>query len=244
MNTAKRHYDELLGGVYAWSVATAGDPVERGGRWLEAHGLLGATRYLDLGAGFGAHVLPLLAAGKQVTAVDFSSELLEQLRAAAGAATGLTLEQSDLVLYLETCGDAEWDVILCLGDTLTHLESPLAVQQLLLGVARHLKPEGRLALSYRDSSGFDAEGVARFVPVASDRTRVMHCLLEAIDATYLRVTDIVTEVTADGPRTRLGEYRKLRLARAALIDWAGAAGLGIISEHVEQGMTSLVFRRR
>lgn len=79
--------------------------------------------------------------------------------------------------------------------------------------------------------------------VASDRTRVMHCLLEAIDATFLRVTDIVTEVTAEGPRTRLGEYRKLRLARARLTDWARAAGLGIIDERVEHGMTSLVFRR-
>ncbi|HEY6722900.1 MAG TPA: class I SAM-dependent methyltransferase [Polyangiaceae bacterium] len=239
MTTTKQHYDELLGRVYAWSVASAGDPM----RWLEARALLDAQRYLDLGAGFGAHALPLLAAGKQVTAVDFNAELLGQLRDAAGTEPGLTLQQADLINYLEACGDAEWDVILCLGDTLTHLESAAAVQQLFAGVARHLRSGGRFALGYRDSSAFAAEGLARFVPVASDRTRVMYCLLEAIDATYLRVTDIVTELTAEGPRTRLGEYQKLRLAREVVTDWAGRVGLVLLSEGVERGMTSLVFQR-
>ncbi|HEU5076272.1 MAG TPA: class I SAM-dependent methyltransferase, partial [Polyangiaceae bacterium] len=237
------HYDELLGGVYAWSVTSSGEPFERGKRWLEAHGLMNATHYLDLGAGFGAHVLPLLAAGKQVTAVDFNAELLGQLAEAAGEAPGLRLERAELIAYLEANSTDRWDVILCLGDTLTHLESTSAVRQLLASAARHLKPEGRLALSYRDSSAFSAEGVARFIPVARDRARVMYCLLEPIDATYLRVTDIVTEVTDDGLQTRLGEYLKLRLARATLIDWALGAGLGLESEDVEQGMTSLVFRR-
>jgi len=243
MNSAEQHYERLLGGVYAWSVASAGDPLERAERWLRAEGLFDAGRYLDLGAGFGAHVLPLLAAGKQVTAVDFNGELLAQLAAAASGAPGLTLARADLLDYLEASGESRWDVILCLGDTLTHLESTDRVQRLLASAVRHLHPEGRLAIGYRDSSEFQAEGVARFVPVASDHERSMHCLLEPIDASYLRVTDIVTEVTAAGPRTRLSDYRKLRIARATLIGWAGDAGLRLQSEHVERGMTSLVFCR-
>lgn len=241
MNTAKQHYEQLLGGVYAWSVAATGDPFERGRRWLEAQGLMDGERYLDLGAGFGAHSLPLLSAEKQVTAVDFNAELLARLATAAGGAAGLTLERQDLLGYLEGCGSAAWDVILCLGDTLTHLESTLAVRQLLVLAARHSKPGGRFAVSYRDSSVFAAEGVERFIPVACDEKRIMHCLLEPIDATYLRVTDIVTEITPDGPRTRLGEYRKLRLARATLVGWASEAGLRLTSERVEHGLTSLVF---
>lgn len=242
MNAAKEHYEQLLGGVYAWSVAASGDPFERGRRWLEAQGLMDGERYLDLGAGFGAHSLPLLSAGKQVTAVDFNVELLGRLATAAGGAAGLTLEQQDLRGYLDGCGSATWDVILCLGDTLPHLESTLAVRRLLAGVARHSKPGARFAVSYRDSSAFAAEGVARFIPVACDEKRVMHCLLEPIDATYLRVTDIVTEITPEGPRTRLGDYRKLRLARATLVGWASEAGLRLASERVEHGLTSLVFR--
>jgi hypothetical protein len=59
----------------------------------------------------------------------------------------------------------------------------------------------------------------------------------------MRITDIVTEVAADGPRTRLGEYTKLRLPRGTLVDWASAVGFTLSRQHVEQGMTSLVFRR-
>jgi len=243
MNSAEQHYEQLLGGVYAWSVASAGDPFERAERWLGEQGLLDADRYLDLGAGFGAHVLPLLAAGKQVTAVDFNGELLAQLARAALGAPLLTLARADLLDYLEASGDRFWDVILCLGDTLTHLDSTDRVKRLLASAVRNLNPEGRLALAYRDSSEFQAEGVARFVPVASDHSRSMHCLLEPLDRTHLRVTDIVTEVTAEGPRTRLSDYKKLRIARATLIEWARDAGLSLSSERVERGMTSLVFRR-
>ena len=117
-----------------------------------------------------------------------------------------------------------------------------AVKRLLAQAVLRLSGRGRLALSYRDSSTFQAEGVARFIQVARDETRIMHCLLEPIDAGHLRVTDIVTEVTAAGPRTRLSDYRKLRIACATLIGWAGDAGLRLQSEHVERGMTSLVFR--
>ena len=202
-----------------------------------------AERYLDLGAGFGAHVLPLLAAGKRVTAVDFNAELLAQLVGAAGGASRLTTEQADLVRFLEAASGSEWDVILCLGDTLTHLEDEGAVKRLLAQAVLRLSGRGRLALSYRDSSTFQAEGVARFIQVARDETRIMHCLLEPIAQNRLRVTDIVTEVAADGPRTRLGEYTKLRLPSRTLVDWAEAAGLTLARQSVEQGMTSLIFGR-
>src|SRR6186713_3191799 len=122
MHSAEQHYEELLGSVYTWSVSASADPCERGKTWLLSQGLLDGERYLDLGAGFGAHVLPLLAAGKQVTAVDFNAELLAELVGRAGGAPGLTTEQADLVGFLEASSGSEWDVILCLGDTLTHLE--------------------------------------------------------------------------------------------------------------------------
>lgn len=243
MHSARLHYEELLGGVYAWSVSAGADPCERGKNWLLSQGLMDAERYLDLGAGFGAHALPLLAAGKQVTAVDFSAELLAQLISSARGAPGLTTERADLVQFLEAASGCEWDVISCLGDTLTHLEDEGAVQRLLSKAVERLSCRGRLALSYRDSSTFQAEGVARFIQVARDETRVMHCLLEPISQNRMRVTDIVTEVAADGPRTRLGEYTKLRLSGATLVAWAEAVGFTLLRQHVEPGMTSLVFRR-
>ena len=74
MNRTQTHYADVLGPVYAWSKGP--DPMGAATNWLEARGLLrGPRRVLDLGAGFGAHTLPLARAGAQVTAVDFDAAL-------------------------------------------------------------------------------------------------------------------------------------------------------------------------
>ncbi|MCE9576644.1 MAG: class I SAM-dependent methyltransferase [Deltaproteobacteria bacterium] len=242
MALAKQHYETLLGDVYAWSVASRGDPFARAAAWLARHHLDRAATYLDLGAGFGAHALTLARAGKQVTAVDFDATLLGQLREALTPALQVDVHQGDLVGFLDGAGDRRWDVILCAGDTLTHLPDIAAVRALLAGAARHLAPGGALALEFRDSTGFDAEGVARFIEVARDAHRIMHCLLEPLDADRLRVTDLVTDVGPEGPTTRISDYVKLRLAPARLIAWAAQAGLPGAVQSEDRGMTTLVLR--
>lgn len=244
MSGAKQHYEALLGGVYAWSVTGGGDPHERAASWIARHGFDGGTSYLDLGAGFGAHVLPLVRAGKRVTAVDFDATLLTQLADGLGDQAGqVSIHEDDLLHFLRAAGAASWDVILCLGDTLTHLPDVTAVQDLLAEGARHLATGGRLALAYRDSTRFAAEGVARFIPVARDEKRTMHCLLEPIDDEHLRVTDIVTDVLADGPRTRISDYVKLRLAPARVASWAREAGLETLRETEERGLVTQIFAK-
>ncbi len=224
MSDARAHYARLLAEVYEWSVSCRGSPFERARAWLEGEGLLDATRYLDLGAGFGAHARPLIEAGKTVTAVDFDAHLLDRLRANVPPSARLAVWDGDLVERVRAARE-RWDVILCAGDTLTHLPSEDAVRELLRECAAHLDAGGRLALAYRDSTRLAATGVDRFVEVARDATRAMHCLLEPIDAGRLRVTDIVTDVHPDGPRVRISEYVKLRLAPDAVAAWANDAGL-------------------
>jgi 2-polyprenyl-3-methyl-5-hydroxy-6-metoxy-1,4-benzoquinol methylase len=243
MTHAKDHYERLLGDVYAWSVSQRGNPFDRGAAWLARHGLDEATTYLDLGAGFGAHTLPLARAGKTVTAVDFDRTLLAGLAANLGdAAPRVTAVQGDFLDVLSAPTGGPWDVILCAGDTITHLPDVGAVQALLAGSARGLSPGGRLALQYRDSTAFSATGTARFLEVARDSTRIMHCLLEPIDDERLRVTDIVTETSADGPITRISDYVKLRLAPSRLVAMAGDAGLSLAARTDEAGMTTLVLQ--
>jgi SAM-dependent methyltransferase len=243
MSDVKRHYAELLGPVYTWYTSVPGDPVARARDWLERHGLATYRTYLDLGAGSGAHARALLAAGKAVTAVDFDALLLAELRTAAADHAGrLTLHEGDLLAYLRGVEARTFDVILCAGDTLTHLTTLDDVNELVRRSAELLEQGGRLALSYRDSTGFAADGVRRFIEVARDSRRTMHCLLEPIDAEHLRVTDIVTELEADGPRTRLGEYVKLRIAPERIIGAAAASGLELDRRADERGMTTLCFR--
>jgi SAM-dependent methyltransferase len=238
MSTAKQHYDQLLGEHYAWSVAGAGDPFDRAAAWLARHRLDGFARYLDLGAGFGAHAVPLARAGKAVTAVDFHAGLLAELRAAAPS---VATHEADVVAYLEAA-DVRWDAVLCLGDTLTHLPGAAAVQRLLAGAARVLSPGGVLALAYRDYSGPPRTGVDRFIPVRHDERRAMVCCVEVTDAEHVSVTDIVTTAEPGGLRTQIGAYPKLRLAPADVAAWAAAVGLALDREAIEQGMLLQVFR--
>jgi 2-polyprenyl-3-methyl-5-hydroxy-6-metoxy-1,4-benzoquinol methylase len=244
MSDTKQHYAKLLGSVYRWFVSAAGDPVARARGFIARYELARGATCLDLGAGFGQHTLALLEAGKRVTAVDFDPTLLAELRAAAAAAPDaarLEVREADLLDFLRTAGDTRWDTILCLGDTLTHLPTMAAAETLILECARHLDPAGRLALSYRDSTAFTATGSARFREVARDSTRTMHCLLEPVDDEHLRVTDLVTELHPDGPRTRISDYVKLRIAPARLLAWAAAAGLALERQGEEAGMLTLVF---
>lgn len=243
MSDVKRHYAELLGPVYTWYTSIAGDPAARAASWLERYGLAAYETYLDLGAGSGAHARALLAAGKSVTAVDFDAGLLSELRAQTPEhGARLTLKEADLLAYLRDAQQRRFDVVLCVGDTLTHLPAESSVVELVERSARLLTSNGRLALSYRDSTRFAAEGVGRFIEVARDRRRTMHCLLEPIDAGHLRVTDIVTEVEAEGPRTRLGDYVKLRIAPERILEAARAAGLELERRGDEGGLTTLCFR--
>jgi SAM-dependent methyltransferase len=242
VRSAKDHYERLLNDVYAWSVSVSGDPFERGRHWLSEYALIDASDYLDLGAGFGAHTVALLREGKNVTAVDFSAPLLEALAEAAGGHEGLRSVNDDLVAFLEG-SDREWDVIVCAGDTITHLADESQVETFFASAARRLRPGGRLAVAYRDSTRFSAEGVARFVFVGADARRTMHCLLEPISATRLLVTDIVTDLEPEGPRTRISDYQKLRISSAQLGTWAERAGLGLARKGEDRGMSTRVFIR-
>lgn len=236
---ARKHYRELLSEVYQWSTWAHGDPVERAYQWLKRQDLLGVSSALDLGAGFGPHTLSLAREGVAVTAVDFDQGLLLELGAALKPDQQVEVVCDELVGFLEAHHDRRWELVLCLGDTLTHLGDASLVRRLLGLSAQALKPGGQLILSWRDTSTMTLEGVARFIPVAADTKRTMHCLLEIMDEDYIRVTDMVTTLGADGPRTQLSDYFKLRLSASQIIQWAHEAGLQVRHQALYAGMIEL-----
>lgn len=241
--TAREHYATLLANVYRWSVSGAGDPYDRAAAWLARTGLDQASSYLDLGAGFGAHTIPLARAGKEVTAVDFDQTLLSELSSQLADSARVHVVCEDFVSFLERTKAQQWQVVLCLGDTLTHLADAATVRHLFAAIARVLPAQGRLVLSYRDYTRAMPEDLARFIPVRSDATRNMHCLIEALDEQRLRVTDIVTDVLPEGPTTRFSSYQKLRLAPAQVATWAREAGLCLASSTAEQGLVWQQYQR-
>ena len=113
--------------------------------------------------------------------------------------------------------DGEIELVVCMGDTLTHLETLTKVKALLQQVSTGLAPGGRLILSFRNLSQ-PLVGLDRFIPVRADADTVFTCFLEYEPET-VKVHDLVYARDVDGAMTlNKSMYRKLRLpleARAA-----------------------------
>ena len=97
------------------------------------------------------------------------------------------------------------DVILCMGDTLTHLPDRDAVRQLLALAAESLRPGGRI---HRHLSRLHARfgGNARFIPVKSDAERILACFLEYA-ADHVDVHDMLHEWDGGAWQLRVSSYR-------------------------------------
>src|ERR1700730_1703168 len=135
MTTSSAHYATHLGHFYSLLLGVIEAAFARGAAVIkdlqlpeENHGAA-----VDLGAGLGLHALPLARRGFHVTAIDSCQVLLDELRSRSGslAVTGVN---ADLVNFRAVVKE-EPRVVLCMGDTLTHLPTMAAVQSLIGEVA-------------------------------------------------------------------------------------------------------------
>lgn len=241
MNSVRSHYESFLAPVYPWMAGGAEAAFGRGETELEFLRLTptrGSAVAVDLGAGFGMHSIPLARRGFGVVAVDSSAALLAELRVHAGALPIRIVEADLLDFPQHVAGPA--DVILCMGDTLTHLESRQAIESLFAQVAAALVPGGMFVLTFRDyATPMIRE--SRFIPVRSDTDRIFTCFLEYGNE-HVDVYDLLHERQGSQWTQRVSSYRKLRLPP----DWVAAslrnAGLQVTQEAGLSGMIRLLAR--
>ncbi|HTH49169.1 MAG TPA: class I SAM-dependent methyltransferase [Candidatus Limnocylindria bacterium] len=238
----QRHYDNHLAPIYVWMVGDVGAALQRNRDFFAAAGLKGGSNgvAVDLGCGFGLQAIPLAELGYKVTALDFSAELLTELRASTGALP-MRVIQDDL-LHFPRHLTAPAEVIVCMGDTLTHLPSRAAVSELLERVTASLAPGGLLALTFRDYVGAEPKGVPRFIPVRSDDTRILTCFLEYGDG-FVDVHDLVHIRTSEGWRQSVSSYRKLRLDRHSVAAELSGLGFAVVRHDAERGLVTLLARK-
>lgn len=241
MSTAREHYERLLAPVYAWMLGGFEAALERQREFVRAHEWIGGGRALDLGAGFGATAIALAERGFSVTAVDSSPELCAELERLRGT-HAIRVVLADLVEF--AASDAErYELVLCVGDTLTHLESLDRVLALADALAERVIVGGRLVLGFRDMSGPPPEGAQRFMHVRSDDARTLTCFLDYRDE-HVLVHDVLHERGAAGWTMRVGVYPKLRLATDRVLAELRDRRFELERRDVVRGMTSLVLRRR
>jgi SAM-dependent methyltransferase len=238
MASVTEHYEQLLAPVYLWMAGGADAALAEG--TAELAGFLPTSEVgaaaIDLGAGFGMHSIPLARAGYEVAAVDSSRTMLGELTRLAAGTHVRTIECDMLEFRTHVGGKAA--LIVCMGDTLTHLPDVERVERLFAEIAAALAPGGRLVMTFRDYTTSLARD-ARFIPVRSDAERIHTCFLEE-GATHVRVHDLIHERREGSWHLRVGSYDKLRLSPAWVVAALGLVGRSARAEPGARGMVRVV----
>jgi 2-polyprenyl-3-methyl-5-hydroxy-6-metoxy-1,4-benzoquinol methylase len=171
MASVEEHYNDLLAACYTWMCGGYELALDLNRTFFRDHDIRPAHSAIavDLGAGSGFQAIPLAEAGFHVIAIDVNRELLVELTDAAGRLPIRTI-QDDLLRFGNYVSE-EIEIIVCMGDTLTHLRSPAEVKQVIQKAYGALETEGLLILSFRDMTA-ELTGLDRFIPLRADSKRI------------------------------------------------------------------------
>jgi SAM-dependent methyltransferase len=234
------HYESLLAPIYSWMAGGVENAISRGHQELEILGLTSETRHvIDLGAGFGMHSIPLARSGCPVTAVDTSKILLAELMEHAHGLPVRVIE--DDLLHFEKHINETPSVILCMGDTITHLPNTDAVELLISKISGVLRSGGVVVLTFRDYTNV-VEGHNRFINVKSDDTRILTCFLEYAEDT-VRTHDLLHERHGEEWELNVSSYLKLRISPKWLVRLFEGQGFDVDVEPGLSGMARIVATR-
>jgi SAM-dependent methyltransferase len=243
MASVAEHYANHLAPIYSWMVGDFDAACAQADRFYTEIGLPVGNGHIavDLGCGHGIHSVPLARHGYRVLALDTSSHLLNELNSRVGGLP-ITTIADDLMLFSNHLGQDLASLIVCMGDTLTHLPSLDAIKKLISDSVAKLTPDGMLTFAFRDYANHDLVGTGRFIPVRSDDRRILTCFLEYRSDTVI-VHDIVQTFENSAWQMSVSAYTKLRLQPDAFVSLVESNGLSLVYKKTDRGMIYLAFRR-
>jgi len=236
--TAKEHYETHLANVYSWMLGEFHEKMSEQMDFFLRHKLLPSHNgvALDLGAGNGIQSVALAKLGFKVTSIDFNKQLLHELTLNSKGLP-ITVRENDILSFFNTLSERA-ELIVCMGDTLTHLSDYDDVSQLIKSCTDNLVDRGKLVFAFRDLAN-ERKGSDRFFHVRSDEKRSMTCFLEYFPG-HVMVYDILTEKEGEGWMQKVSSYPKLRIPVSKFKNTLTAHGLQIIHEEDRRGMTYLI----
>ena len=209
MNSVKAHYDQFLGGIYSWMCGDFSVKVQENFDYFSKQQIVPRLqkRAIDLGCGPGYQSLALARLGFEVFSLDMNATLLAELN---NAKNGFSIHaiEDDLLQFPEYC--SQFEVAVCMGDTLTHLPSKNDVIELFCKVYQCLLKDGCFIITFRDLSK-ELHGLDRIIPVRNDELRIMTTFLE-FNEDHVLVHDTLYSRTVSGWEFSKSCYPKLRLS--------------------------------
>lgn len=242
MNNVKEHYDQHLGAIYSWMAGDVNAALDRNRNLFQQLGLNINSKGLavDLGCGTGFQSIPLAELGYSVLAVDSCAVLLSQLQESTNNLPVTTINDDLLNFSKHLSNQAQ--LVVCMGDTLTHLNSLDAVCNLMSKVSQKLIEGGIVVLTFRDYVSVELLGHQRFIPVRSDDSKILTCFLE-YHQDFVEVHDLLHYKEGAQWSFKASSYRKLRLDKNWLIQQMSALGLVIVRDTLDSGMMSIVAKK-
>jgi 2-polyprenyl-3-methyl-5-hydroxy-6-metoxy-1,4-benzoquinol methylase len=104
----------------------------------------------DVWAGHGILKIALAEIGFYVNTIDFNKQLLDELK--SNINNHLVEVYNDDIRIIARYSELKPELIICCGDTLTHLESLTEIDTLISDSFAALVPRGRIILTFRDYS--------------------------------------------------------------------------------------------
>ncbi|EIE01384.1 class I SAM-dependent methyltransferase [Leptospira licerasiae] len=241
MQTPESHYENFLAEKYSWML---GDLSVREKDQLEVFRSFeifpqGNGVAWDLGAGSGIQSIPLEDLGFQVLAIDLSEKLLSEIKARKPD-TKIRTKVAD-IRSRELYQGVSPELLLCMGDTITHLGSEKDWEDTVSLWSSFLSPGSKLILGYRDLS-YGKPGDQNIFVVRSEESKIFTCQLQ-FTQNKAEVTDIFHEKTDKGWTVSSSSYNKLILPLDDLIRTASRNNFKLAKKDEKNGMKFLLFEK-
>jgi hypothetical protein len=152
----------------------------------------------------------------------------------------IDLIRDDLLNFANHCA-GYIELCVCMGDTLTHLNTRQDVQSLASRVYNTLEARGHFILTFRDLA-FELKELERFIPVRSDDKTIFTCFLE-YETNHVKVHDLIYERMNRQWKLKKSYFRKLRLSPRWTKNILLAVGFKIEIYDVYNGMVNIIARK-
>lgn len=241
MSKIKEHYDNHLGKFYSWMIGDFETLVNNYKNFYSSSGITPQNTKLaiDLGAGNGIHSIALSDLGFDVFAIDFNENLLNELNENAGS-RGIKIIYDDITT-IKNYESYKPELIVCMGDTIAHLEKLSEIEKFVEDIHDVLVENGKFVVSFRDYSEEPA-GEQRFIPVKSDEDKILTCFLDYFPDKIM-VTDLLYEKINEEWKFSISSYPKYRIKKQLMIDILKNTDFEILNDSNLNGMEIIIAKK-